>query len=113
MKKKPPNKKKILLRLLDTPDKGKNIFYAKEMKFLNSLCERYSLEFMDIVNFPYKFDSLAYLVSPKLKKSLDEKFRAFNYVFDESRYPKYNIGEKVGADLPIEKKQTLKDFLHD
>ena len=82
------------------------------MKHLNVLCERYSLEFMNVVNFYKKFDSLTYLVSPKLKKALDKKFRAFNYVVDKSRYPEYILGDKSGEDFnPVKKKRTLKDFL--
>lgn len=107
------NKKQILARLVEVPVKGKNIFYAREMKFLNDLCDRYSLEFMHIVSFNQKFDSLAYLISPKLKDTLDQKFRAFNYVIDKNQYPSYNIGEKVGDDVVISKKKTVKDFLNE
>lgn len=82
------------------------------MKHLNELVDRYSLEFMNVVNFYRQFDSLSYLVSPKLKETLDKKFRAFNYVVDETRYPEYNIRAKSGKDRVVEKKRkTLKDFL--
>jgi len=106
------SKRNILIRLVDVPDQGKRPFYAREMKFLNTLCDRYSLEFMNIVNFQKKFYSLAYLVSPKLKETLDRKFRAFNYVVDNSRYPDYDLGEKSGKDISFTpKRKTLKDFL--
>jgi hypothetical protein len=102
----------ILERLVIDPESGKRVFYKAQMKHLNLLCERYSLEFMNVVNFYKKFDSLTYLVSPKLKKALDKKFRAFNYVVDKSRYPEYIFGEKSGEDFtPVKKKKTLKDFL--
>lgn len=108
------NKRSIIGRLLNIPDKNKRVFYAREMKMLNSLCDRYSLEFMDIVDFGKKFDSLAYITSYKLKSTLDQKFRAFNYRFDKSKYPEYNIGEKVGEDKKIiKKKKTTKDFLNE
>lgn len=82
------------------------------MKLLNDLCDRYSLEFMNIVSFPQKLDSLAYLVSPKLKKTLDKKFFAFNFKIDESKYEEYVIGEKVGHDIEVvERKKNIKDFL--
>ena len=71
-KSKGPNKREILFRLLEVPDKGRRPFFAREMKMLNTLCERYSLEFMDIVSFTKKFDSLAYILSDKLKKKMDE-----------------------------------------
>ena len=94
------------------PNTEKRFFYAREMKMLNDLCNLYSLEFMDIVSFEKKFDSLAYLVSPKLRNTLDQKFRAFNYVVDKTRYPTYTIGEKYGDDKKIAKKiKTTKDFL--
>ena len=112
--KKPTNKRAILLRLVEQPTSNKRFFFAREMKMLNDLCERYSEEFMSIVSFNKKFDSLAYLVSPKLKGLLDQKFRAFNYVVDKSKYPTYTIGEKSGEDKIINKKiKTTKDFLNE
>jgi hypothetical protein len=112
VKPKGPNKREIIFRLIEVPDKGRRPFFAREMKLLNDLCDRYSLEFMDIVNFGKKFDSLAYLVSPKLKGVLDEKFRAFNFKVDLSKYKTYDIGEKVGEDSVITpRKRTVKDFL--
>ena len=113
-KSKGPNKREILFRLLEVPDKGRRPFFAREMKMLNDLCERYSQEFMAIASFSKKFDSLAYLVSEKLKKRLDEKFRAFNFKVDLSKYKTYNIGEKVGADGNAPRKnKTIKDFLNE
>lgn len=107
-----PSKTKILAGLVIKPKDNRRLFYRKEMKFLNDLCDKYSLEFMNIVSFPKKYDSLAYLLSPKLKETLDRKFRAFNYVVDKSKYPTYNIGEKFGEDKEIKKKRkTIKDFL--
>ena len=106
------NKRNIIFRLLEVPDKGRRPFFAREMKLLNDLCERYSLEFMNIASFSKKFDSLAYLVSPKLKDALDEKFRAFNFKVDLSKYQTYDIGEKTGKDAIIPPPQkTIKDFL--
>ena len=81
---------------------------------LNDLCDSYSQDFMSIVTFDKKFDSLAYLVSEKLKETLDKKFRAFNFKVDFSKYPKYNIGRKTGKDIEIKKrKKTAKDFLNE
>ena len=106
------NKREILFRLLDVPEKGRRPFFAREMKMLNDLIERYSQEFMSCISFDKKFDSLAYLTSPKLKGTLDEKFRAFNFRVDLSRYEVYDIGEKVGHDkVVLPKKKTVKDFL--
>ena len=108
------NKKHILAKLTLIPIKDKRLFYMREMKFLNILCERYSLEFMDVLTFDKKLDSLAYLVSDKLKETLDQKFRAFNFKIDYSRYEKYNIGDKVGEDSAVGKKKiTIKQFLNE
>lgn len=106
------NKKQILSRLTLVPAKDKRLFYMREMKMLNILCDRYSLEFMNVVSFDKKFDSLAYLVCDKLKDLLDQKFRAFNFKVDLSKYDDYDIGEKVGEDSKVEKKiKSLKNFL--
>ena len=70
-KQKGPNKRDIIFRLVEVPDKGRRPFFAREMKLLNDLCDRYSLEFMDIVDFGRKIDSMAYYTSPKLKSALD------------------------------------------
>ena len=111
-KSKGPNKRDIIFRLIEVPDKGRRPFFAREMKLLNDLCDRYSLEFMDIVGFGKKLDSMAYLVSPKLKEVMDKKFRAFNFKVDLSKYKSYDIGEKTGEDTIIPPPQkTIKDFL--
>tara|TARA_Y100001937_G_C7126960_1_gene335374 strand:- start:118 stop:558 length:441 start_codon:yes stop_codon:yes gene_type:complete len=108
------SKKEILYRLVDVPAKGKNNFYAREFRLLNILIERYSLEFISVVTFERKFDSLSYLVSEKLKETLDKKFRSFNYKFDPSRYDVYTLGEKTGEDAVVTKnKKTIKQFLND
>lgn len=84
------------------------------MKMLNDLCNRYSQEFMSIVSFNKKFDSLSYLVSDKLKGTLNEKFRAFNFTVDLSKYESYDIGDKVGPDGDVSRtKKTIKDFLNE
>ena len=87
-------------------------FFPKQMKMLNTLCERYSQEFMSVVSFYNKFDSLEVLISPASKKMLDKKFKAFNFKVDLSKYPQYNIGRKSGKDANIIKpKKTIRDFL--
>ena len=108
------NKREIIFRLIEVPEKGRRPFFSREMKVLNDLCDRYSQEFMSIVTFYKKIDSLAYLVSDKLKATLDKKFRAFNFKVDFSKYPVYNIGDKVGKDRQIKNKlKTVKDFLNE
>ena len=46
-----------------------------------------------------------------LEEVLNEKFRAFNFNVDFSKYIVYNIGEKTGEDSLVNfKKRTIKDF---
>ena len=77
------NKKQIIERLIHedilTSKKTPKTFFSKQMKMLNTLCERYSQEFMSVVTFYNKFDSLEILISPASKKMLDKKFKAFNF----------------------------------
>ncbi len=110
------NKKQIIERLIHedilTSRKTPRTFFSKQMKMLNTLCERYSQEFMSVVSFYNKFDSLEVLISPASKKMLDKKFKAFNFKVDLSKYPQYNIGRKSGKDANIIKtKKTIRDFL--
>lgn len=79
---------------------------------LNSLESKYSLEFLAVLNMGRKVDSLAYLLSPKLKQKLDQKFRAFNYKPQE--YEEIVIGEeKIGEDVTIKRTiKSVKDFLN-
>ena len=80
------NRKEILARLIEIPDKGKRVFWSREMMFLKKLEQRYSLEFLQIVTFPKKYDSLAYLVSDALKETMDRKWKniwvGINLYFD-------------------------------
>lgn len=106
------SKTKILKSLIDAPPKSSPEFFMREMKMLNTLCERYSLEFMNVVNLKQRPDSLAYFVSGKLKKVLDQKFNAFNFKVDDSRYEDYHLGEKFGEDVVIEPKhKSIKQLL--
>ena len=108
------NKRKIIQRLLEQPVSSKRMFYAREMKLLNDLCNRYSLEFMNVVTFNKKINSFALLLSIKLKDTMDKKWRAFNYKLDKNKYKEYNIGEKSGEDKELKKpNKTTKDFLNE
>ena len=115
-KKAPPkiNKRDVLLRFVEEPFNNKRQFFARESVLLKKLCDKYSLEFMSIVSFPKKFESMTYLFSDYYKNQLEIKWRAFNYKVDKKLYPTYNIGEKIGEDKIItKKKKTTKDFLNE
>ena len=85
-------------RLVDIPKTQKRFFWSREMKLLKDLEARYSLDFLEIVTFPKKYDSLAYLVSKELKKTMDKKWRNFNFKVDLSKYDVHSLGEKSGKD---------------
>lgn len=83
------------------------------MKLLNGLCDRYSQEFMSIISTPKKYDSLAYLTSPKLKDVLDKKWRAYNFELEKPSITHHDLGEKTGEDFEISRPQSTKDFLNE
>lgn len=113
-KKLTPHKRRQLIigRLVEVPKTQKKFFWAKEMKLLKSLEERYSLDFLEIITFPKKYDSLAYVISKELKSTMDKKWNNFNFKVDFSKYKEYNIGEKSGKDfVPIDyKPRNIKDL---
>ena len=100
LKKLTPHRRRQLAieRLVDIPKTQKRFFWSREMKLLKDLEARYSLDFLEIVTFPKKYDSLAYLVSKELKKTMDKKWRNFNFKVDLSKYDRYTLGEKSGKD---------------
>ena len=100
LKKLTPHKRRQLAiqRLIEVPKAQKRFFWAREMKLFKDLEVRYSLDFLEIVTFPNKYDSLAYLVSKELKETMDKKWRNFNFKVDLSKYDRYPLGEKSGKD---------------
>jgi hypothetical protein len=108
------NKRKILQSLIEIPKGSKREIYSREMKLLNDLISRYSEDFVSILKFDKKFDSIAILLCDSFKYELDKRFRNFNYVVDFSRYEKYSICEtKFGEDFPqVLKPKTIRDFLN-
>jgi len=115
LKKITPHKRRQLSisRLVDIPKTQKKFFWAREMKLLKDLEERYSLDFLEIVTFPKKYDSLAYLVSKELKDTMDRKWRNFNFKVDLSKYDSIVLGEKTGKDyIPSDNKpKNTKELL--
>jgi hypothetical protein len=106
-KKLTPHKRRqaVIERLVDVPKNGKRFFWAREMKLLKDLEDRYSLEFLEVATFPKKYDSLAYIVSQPLVKPMDRKWRNFNFKADLSKYGTFDLGEKTGNDyVPVDNK---------
>jgi len=113
-KKLTPHKRRQLAiqRLVEVPKAQKRFFWAREMKLLKDLEARYSLDFLEIVTFPKKYDSLAYLVSKELKSTMNRKWQNFNFKVDFSKYESYPLGEKYGKDyIPSDNKpKNTKDL---
>jgi hypothetical protein len=105
------DKRQVVLRLVEVPEKNKRPFWAKEMKILNGLVEEYSNPlFWHKVKFSMIFPSLAYLKTEFGKGELRKKYIEFN--FDIPPAEEYNLGEKIGEDKFYPKKiKTIKDFL--
>ena len=107
------NKKKLLAKFVEVPFCSKRDFYAREMKLLNDLIEKYSEEFISVLTVPKKYDSIAILLCESYKDELDRKFRNFNYTIDYSRYESYTLSDKCGEDIVVDKKpKTIRNFLN-
>lgn len=109
---KPPpiNKKALLERLVEKPSQGIREWSMREFTFLKRLEEKYSLEFLNIVDFGNKLPSLAVLSSTWGETELARKFYAFNYQPKISETIELSP-EKFGEDVKVEKKQSLRDLL--
>ena len=77
MSKKGINKKLLLKKFVNIPQKGSRLFYMKEMTLLNSLIERYSEEFVLALKLPKKYDSMAIIICESYKHQIDTKYKDF------------------------------------
>ena len=114
LKKLTPHRRRQLAieRLVDIPKTQKRFFWSREMKLFKDLEARYSLDFLEIVTFPKKYDSLAYIISKELRSTMDRKWSNFNFKVDFDKYKLHNIGEKSGKDfiLTDNKPKSTKDL---
>lgn len=109
---KPPTISKLALleRLVEKPSQDVKGWRIKEFSLLKKLEEKWPLEFLNAVNFGKKLPSLAVLFSDWGQKELGLKHYAFNFCPEEKEQIILSA-EKVGEDLKIEKKRTLRDIL--
>jgi hypothetical protein len=107
------DKKKIVERLIDVPEKGKRPFWAREMTLLNKLLARWpNLNFWHKVKFGDKYPSLAYLLTNLGVSKVVRKYNEF--IFEIPAQKTYNLGDKVGKDVSFPKKsKSIKDFLNE
>jgi hypothetical protein len=107
-------KKDIIFNLIDVPANGRRPFWAKEMTFLKRLEGKYPIEFLNVLKFSKKFDSLAILLTGPLAKELESRFFQFNYKPKISSTIIPPEAEKIGGDrIIIHKAKTTKDFLNE
>lgn len=109
---KPPpiSKKTLLERLVEKPTQGVREWYMREFTLLKRLENKYSLEFLNVVDFGNKLPSLAVLSSEWGETELARKFYAFNYQPKIPETVKLSP-EKFGEDVVVERKLTLRELL--
>lgn len=111
MKLKQSEKKEIISRLVNIPEKNKRFFWAREIKFLNDLYEGFpNVDFWILLNFNKKYDSLVFLKGQYGAIELKKRYLEFSYKPSVSE--KIILGEKSGKNYNKPKKiKTIKDFL--
>ena len=105
------DKRKIVERLTNPPEKTKPFFWAKEMTIFKRLLVLYpDLNFWDVVTFNGEVKSMAQLTVWPYEDEVEFKYKQFNFVIEKKEEIK--VGETVGSDIIIEKQKTMKDFLY-
>jgi hypothetical protein len=104
-------KQQVITNLVNIPDKGRRVFWGREIKNLNILLEIYpGKKFWTNLSFYDKLDSIILLRSGYYAKELEKKYKRFHYKIPSFDKPK--LGEVSGDSININKKpKTLKDFL--
>ena len=108
------NKRHIIQKLVELPDKGRRAFWPKQMAMLNKLLEKFPNEkFWQKVDFGEKYQGMEYLLSPYGLKLVSKKYLEFNYKIPRPKKVIFS-DQKVGESVNLPKKpRTLKDFLND
>lgn len=101
----------IINKLVAVPDKGKRLFWAKEVKNINILIETFpEFDFWKGLKFKQKLDSLNLFRSGFYKDELNKKYNLYKYKPPTEK--EIILGEKCRPDLNIVKRvKTIKDFL--
>ena len=107
------NKKSLVAKFVEIPQKSKREFWQREYILLNRLIERYSIEFLKDTTLTFKGESLAILFADKILKDSDSRFKI--YKSDLKSKPEIIV---LKDDPSIEKRhiakkpKTIKDFLN-
>lgn len=104
------NKTKLLERLVEKPSQGIREWSMREFTMMKRLEDRFSLEFLNIVDFGKKLPSLAVLSSTWGESELARKFHAYNYQPPTQERIELSL-EKFGEDIEVAKKLSLRDLL--
>ena len=104
------NKRKLVERLVEKPANDILPWLLKEYSVLKSLEKHYPLNFLAQLVFRKKLPSLAVLFCDFYERDLKIRFQSFNYVAPQKE--EIILGEKVGEDFQIQKKQSLRDLLN-
>jgi hypothetical protein len=104
------NKRKIIQKIVEEPNSQKRIFWAKEMKLLNSLLEVFpNADFWQKVRLR-KVNSLAMLKTKAGIAFLRKKYNEFHYKIPEKI--EIPLGSKTGEDKIFSKKpKTIRQFI--
>ncbi len=81
----------------------------REYTILKTLSAKYPLEFLNQLKFSKKLPSLAVLFADWMDRDLQTRYRVYQYV--PPPQAEILLGEKVGDDLKINKKQNLRSWL--
>lgn len=108
-------KSEFVISCLQIPkSRHKEILWAKEMKIMNDLVKKCSnVDFWFHARTDFQIPSLAWFLTDKGRKYLNEKFKTFNFEFNEKPAEIKLEEEKQGADEITEHKRpkTLMDFI--
>lgn len=105
----PINKHKLIERLVEKPSQNIRFWLIKECSILKNLESKFPLAFLNQLKYSKKWASLAVLFCDDLMKDLERRYRAYLYV--PPKQEQIILGEKVGEDLKIEKKKSLREVL--
>ena len=104
------NKRECIKRIVIEPNSQKRVFWAREMKMLNELIDRFpNLDFWIRASFQ-KVPSLSHFKSKYGIEKISKLYKEFNYIIP----PKVDIilGEKTGKDKILSKKaKTIRQFI--
>lgn len=90
---------------------GGKVNWPLEMKFSKTLFEKYPSDFLSVVVPPFKLTSLSYFIGEDGDKFLKRKLAEFLFKPNQEKIQVFD--GKIGEDLPIIRKQTIRQFLNE